>query len=61
MFWLRNKKIKFSLRTLNLSPDHVSANSALLRAKLSNAIFCKFPDVIRLIFNEMPLFLFTSV
>ena len=24
MFWLRNKKIKFSLHTLNLSPDKVS-------------------------------------
>ena len=40
MFWLRNKKIKFSLRTLNLSPgiiylmlliyrDHSAGNSSM--------------------------------
>ena len=27
MFWLRNKKIKFSLRTLNLSPVRVTKAS----------------------------------
>ena len=26
MFWLRNKKIKFSFRTLNLSPELVLQN-----------------------------------
>ena len=35
MFWLRNKKIKFSLRTLNLSPEELTLKLTLVTENIN--------------------------